>query len=264
MKSTKKKYGIEEALNKIFKKVKSDPIDEDETNPDEDLEIEDSVSEDEETSENNDDEEIVYDFDEDEPEEASDDEVEDEIPEDELEDSEIEKSEDGEINEDEPVEDSDDEEEEVEDEEDEDVDEIDYEELLNRIKDDLGVQELSAQVDDLAENVKRVVDLLEINTDTSIANNEKNVELEKSLEKLTKKLSKVTRIRKSVKNAKINDKYGDSKKSIDDLSKSQKASILSSEFLAGNKDVTSLDVTRAEQGAPLSAECISVIEKHIR
>ncbi len=242
MEKTNRKLGLEETLNRLFKKAKSEPIEEDDINTD-DIDLDES---DEKEIEENDDETIEYDFDDEEDKEiekAEEDEIADEVDEEE----EIEK---------EPSE------EEIDD--DEDIEELDYEELVTRIKDDLGVQELTAQVEDLQENLKRVVDLLEINTDTNIANNEKNVELEKSIEKVTRKLSQVIRMRKSVKNARINDKYGDTKKSINDLSKSQRASILSDEYLAGNRNVTSLDVTRAEQGAPLSAECIRIIERHIR
>ena len=243
MEKTNRKLGLEETLNRLFKKAKSEPIEEDDINTDDiDLDEEDFDDEEDKEIEEDNDETIEYDFDDEE-------------------DKEIEKAEEDEIA------DEVDEEEEIEEEpsdDDEDIEELDYEELVTRIKDDLGVQELSAQVDDLQDNLKRVVDLLEINTDTNIANNEKNLELEKSIDTLTRKLSKFSRMRKSVKNARINDKYGDTKKSINDLSKSQRASILSDAYLAGNRNVTSLDVTRAEQGAPLSAECIKIIERHIR
>lgn len=238
METKKKKLGIEETLSRLFKKAsKSDVIDE---------EYED---EDDYTSEDDLDPEI---------EEEADDYVDadtDAVDE-EAKDEELEKAEEDEIADESEVP-----EEEIED--DEDVEELDYDELLEKIRSDLNVDELAAQVEDLVANVTRVVDLLEINTDNTIENAENTEKLEKSIAALTKKLSKTTRIRKSVKNAKINNKFEEEKKTVNDLSKSERAEILSNEFLAGNRNVTSFDVTKAEQGAPLSDECIAVIEKHL-
>lgn len=258
------KIGIDEKLNRLLKNVTDDYFKKDEVE-DEIPDDEDYVSEDEVTGTNDDDEEITYDFSATEPEEVEGDE---EIKEDE----ELEKAEEDEIAEDEgepeaeaeaeAEEEPEAEEEQVED-EDEDVEEVEYDDLLERVRDDLGLDEINGRLDDLTANLSKVVDLLEINTDNSNEVVEKNKELEKSINLLTKKLTKTEKIRKSVQNAKVFNKYEEEKKTYKDLSKSQRAEILASELLAGRKGVTATDVSKAEQGAPLSNECIAIIEKHL-
>lgn len=254
-----KKIGIDEKLNRLLKNVTDDYFAKDEVEdmPDD----EDYISEDEVAGTNDD--EITYDFSATEPEEEieGDEEIE--------EDDELEKAEEDEIAEDEAdepeaeaEEESEAEEEQVE-EEDEDVEEVEYDDLLERVREDLGLDEINGRLDDLTANLSKVVDLLEINADNSNEVVEKNKELEKSINLLTKKLKKTENIRKSVQNAKVFNKYEEEKKTYKDLSKSQRAEILSNEFLAGNKLISATDVSKAEQGAQLSNECIAIIEKHL-
>ena len=254
-----KKIGIDEKLNRLLKNVTDDYFAKDEV---EDMpEDEDYISEDEVTDANND-EEIVYDFTATEPEEEveGDEEIE--------EDGELEKAEEDEIAEDdenepeaEVEEEPETEEEQVE--EEDDVEEVEYDDLLERVREDLGLDEINGRLDDLTANLSKVVDLLEINADNSNEVVEKNKELEKSINLLTKKLTKTEKIRKSVQNAKVFNKYEEEKKTYKDLTKSQRAEILSNEFLAGNRFVSAIDVSKAEQGAQLSNECIAIIEKHL-
>lgn len=256
------KIGIDEKLNRLLKNVTDDYFKKDEVDEDDIPDDEDYISEDEVTGTNDDDEEITYDFSATEPEEEV--EGDEEIKEDE----ELEKAEEDEIAEGEgepeaeAEEEPETEEEQVED-EDEDVEEVEYDDLLERVRDDLGLDEINGRLDDLTANLSKVVDLLEINADNSNEVVEKNKELEKSINLLTKKLKKSENIRKSVQNAKVFNKYEEEKKTYKDLSKSQRAEILSSEFLAGNRLVTATDVSKAEQGAQLSKECIAIIEKHL-
>lgn len=250
-----KKIGIDEKLNRLLKNVTDDYFAKDEVDEDEDY-----ISEDEVAGTNDD--EITYDFSTTEPEEEveGDEEIE--------EDMEIEKAEEDEIAEEEEAEPEAEAEEEPEAEEeqveeDEDVEEVEYDDLLERVREDLGLDEINGRLDDLTANLSKVVDLLEINADNSNEVVEKNKELEKSINLLTKKLKKSENIRKSVQNAKVFNKYEEEKKNYKDLSKSQRAEILSSELLAGNRFVSAIDVSKAEQGAPLSNECIAIIEKHL-
>lgn len=250
-----KKIGIDEKLNRLLKNVTDDYFAKDEVDEDEDY-----ISEDEVAGTNDD--EITYDFSTTEPEEEveGDEEIE--------EDNELEKAEEDEIAEEEEAEPEAEAEEEPETEEeqveeDEDVEEVEYDDLLERVREDLGLDEINGRLDDLTANLSKVVDLLEINADNSNEVVEKNKELEKSINLLTKKLKKSENIRKSVQNAKVFNKYEEEKKTYKDLSKSQRAEILTSELLAGNKFVTATDVSKAEQGAQLSNECIAIIEKHL-
>lgn len=254
-----KKLGIDEKLNRLLKSVTDDYFDKDEV--DEEKEDENYISEDEVADTN--DEEIVYDFAETEPEEEieGDEEIEEE--------DELEKAEEDEIAEDEEteqeaeVEEEPETEEEQVEEEDDGAEEVEYDDLLERVKEDLGLDEINGRLDDLTANLSKVVDLLEINTDNASEVVEKNQELEKSIKLLTKKLSKNENLRKSVKNAQVFNKYEEEKKTYKDLSKSQRAEILSSELLAGNRFVSAIDVSKAEQGAQLPKECIAIIEKHL-
>lgn len=250
----KKKLGIDEKLNRLLKSVTDDYFAKDE--------VEDEYESEDEIVENNDDEEIVYDFTATEPEEEieGDEEIEEE--------GELEKAEEDEIAEDEEIEpeaevEEEPEAEEEQVEEEDDVEEVEYDDLLERVREDLGLDEINGRLDDLTANLSKVVDLLEVNTDNANEVVEKNIELEKSIKLLTKKLSKAENMRKSVKNAQVFNKYEDEKKTYKDLSKSQRAEILASELLAGRKGVTATDVSKAEQGAPLSDECIAIIENHL-
>ena len=267
----KEKLGIDEKLNRLLKNVGADYFSKKE------VEDEDYVSEDEleKSEETDNDDEIVYDFS-NATENEDGTETDDTIEDDTIEDEELEKAEEDEIAneevEEEPTEDM--AEEVVEDEpeqapeeepeEEEGVEEVDYDDLLDRINEDLGLDEINVRLDDLTANIEKIVNLLEVNADNTAEVANKSDELEKSLARITKSINKASNLRKSVKNAKIINKFEEERKTYKDLSKSERANILSNELVAGNRNVTTLDVTKAEQGAPLNEACIAIIEKHIR
>lgn len=232
----KEKLGIDEKLNRLLKNVGADYFSKKE------VEDEDYVSEDEleKSEETDNDDEIVYDFSnasENEDGTETDDTIEDET----IENEELEKAE-----------------------EEEGVEEVDYDDLLGRINEDLGLDEINVRLDDLTANIEKIVNLLEVNADNTAEVANKSDELEKSLARITKSINKASNLRKSVKNARTINKFEEERKTYKDLSKSERANILSNELVAGNRNVTTLDVTKAEQGAPLNEECIAIIEKHIR
>lgn len=265
----KEKLGIDEKLNRLLKNVGADYFSKKE------VEDEDYVSEDEleKSEETDNDDEIVYDFSnasENEDGTETDDTIEDET----IENEELEKAEEDEIADEEVEEPTEDVAEEVvedepeqapeEAEEEEGVEEVDYDDLLGRINEDLGLDEINVRLDDLTANIEKIVNLLEVNADNTAEVANKSDELEKSLARITKSINKASNLRKSVKNARTINKFEEERKTYKDLSKSERANILSNELVAGNRNVTTLDVTKAEQGAPLNEECIAIIEKHIR
>ena len=261
----KEKLGIDEKLNRLLKNVGADYFSKKE------VEDEDYVSEDEleKSEETDNDDEIVYDF-------SNATENEDGTETDEtIENEELEKAEEDEIADEEVEEPTEDMAEEVvenepeqapeeEPEEEEGVEEVDYDDLLGRINEDLGLDEINVRLDDLTANIEKIVNLLEVNADNTAEVANKSDELEKSLARITKSINKASNLRKSVKNARTINKFEEERKTYKDLSKSERANILSNELVAGNRNVTTLDVTKAEQGAPLNEECIAIIEKHIR
>lgn len=265
----KEKLGIDEKLNRLLKNVGADYFSKKE------VEDEDYVSEDEleKSEETDNDDEIVYDFSnasENEDGTETDDTIEDET----IENEELEKAEEDEIADEEVEEPTEDMAEEVvedepeqapeEAEEEEGVEEVDYDDLLGRINEDLGLDEINVRLDDLTANIEKIVNLLEVNADNTAEVANKSDELEKSLARITKSINKASNLRKSIKNAKTINKFEEERKTYKDLSKSERANILSNELIAGHRNVTALDVTKAEQGAPLNEECIAIIEKHIR
>ena len=261
----KEKLGIDEKLNRLLKNVGADYFSKKE------VEDEDYVSEDEleKSEETDNDDEIVYDF-------SNATENEDGTETDEtIENEELEKAEEDEIADEEVEEPTEDMAEEVvedepeqapeeEAEEEEGVEEVDYDDLLDRINDDLGLDEINVRLDDLTANIEKIVNLLEVNADNTAEVANKSDELEKSLARITKSINKASNLRKSIKNAKTINKFEEERKTYKDLSKSERANILSNELIAGHRNVTALDVTKAEQGAPLNEACIAIIEKHIR
>lgn len=261
----KEKLGIDEKLNRLLKNVGADYFSKKE------VEDEDYVSEDEleKSEETDNDDEIVYDF-------SNATENEDGTETDEtIENEELEKAEEDEIADEEVEEPTEDMAEEVvenepeqapeeEPEEEEGVEEVDYDDLLDRINDDLGLDEINVRLDDLTANIEKIVNLLEVNADNTAEVANKSDELEKSLARITKSINKASNLRKSIKNAKTINKFEEERKTYKDLSKSERANILSNELIAGHRNVTALDVTKAEQGAPLNEACIAIIEKHIR
>lgn len=270
----KEKLGIDEKLNRLLKNVGADYFSKKE------VEDEDYVSEDEleKSEETDNDDEIVYDFSnatENEDGTEADETIEDET----IEDAELEKAEEDEIADEEVEEPTEDMAEEVvedepeqapeqapeeEPEEEEGVEEVDYDDLLGRINEDLGLEEINVRLDDLTANIEKIVNLLEVNADNTAEVANKSDELEKSLARITKSINKASNLRKSVQNARTINKFEEERKTYKDLSKSERANILSNELVAGNRNVTTLDVTKAEQGAPLNEACIAIIEKHIR
>lgn len=262
----KETLGIDEKLNRLLKNVSDDYFSKKE------VEDEDYVSEDEleKSEETENDDEIVYDFSnatENEDGTETDDTIEDET----IENEELEKAEEDEIADEEVAEPTEDVAEEVvedepeeEAEEEEGVEEVDYDDLLDRINDDLGLDEINVRLDDLTANIEKIVNLLEVNADNTAEVANKSDELEKSLARITKSINKASNLRKSIKNAKTINKFEEERKTYKDLSKSERANILSNELIAGHRNVTALDVTKAEQGAPLNEACIAIIEKHIR
>lgn len=261
----KEKLGIDEKLNRLLKNVGDDYFSKKE------VEDEDYVSEDEleKSEETENDDEIVYDFS-----NASENEDGTEVDET-IENEELEKAEEDEIADEgveepteevaeEVVEDEPEQAPEEEPEEEEGVEEVDYDDLLGRINEDLGLDEINVRLDDLTANIEKIVNLLEVNADNTAEVANKSDELEKSLARITKSINKASNLRKSIKNAKTINKFEEERKTYKDLSKSERANILSNELIAGHRNVTALDVTKAEQGAPLNEECIAIIEKHIR
>lgn len=261
----KEKLGIDEKLNRLLKNVGADYFSKKEVE-DEDYVSEDELEKSEETDNND---EIVYDF-------SNATENEDGTETDEtIENEELEKAEEDEIADEEVEEPTEDMAEEVvedepeqapeeEAEEEEGVEEVDYDDLLDRINDDLGLDEINVRLDDLTANIEKIVNLLEVNADNTAEVANKSDELEKSLARITKSINKASNLRKSIKNAKTINKFEEERKTYKDLSKSERANILSNELIAGHRNVTALDVTKAEQGAPLNEACIAIIEKHIR
>ncbi|MCW6702149.1 hypothetical protein NH288_08620 [Anaerococcus sp. NML200537] len=261
----KETLGIDEKLNRLLKNVGADYFSKKE------VEDEDYVSEDEleKSEETDNDDEIVYDFS-----NASENEDGTEVDET-IEDEELEKAEEDEIADeeveeptedmaDEVVEDEPEQAPEEEAEEEEGVEEVDYDDLLGRINEDLGLDEINVRLDDLTANIEKIVNLLEVNADNTAEVANKSDELEKSLARITKSINKTSNLRKSIKNAKTINKFEEERKTYKDLSKSERANILSNELIAGHRNVTALDVTKAEQGAPLNEACIAIIEKHIK
>ena len=248
----KKRFrGIQDALDALIKSKDYDPLDD----------------------EREDDEEETVDIENENVDVDSDDVVDEDIQEaaEEVEED-VEKSEGGE----EPEEESEDEEEPVEkSEEDEEIEEdegkeaetveLDFEELVDSVAEKVA-QNFSDRIDRLEENLNRLVDVADKQNKAMEEVDEEHTkaqeEVQKSLKSLELKLDQQSAMRKSVSNDRIVDKF-DHSKSIDDLSKSEKASILAKEIEAGNRNIKASDVTMAELGGSISESARKALERHL-
>lgn len=186
-----------------------------------------------------------------------------------VEDDELEKSEDEEVeNEDfdEPAEEEYEDEFEEDYEDEEDSIEVDYEELVSRIEEAV-MDRVEAR---LAELEAQVIDGFNAQTDAIETTYEKSLIMENDLKKAFNvnfgKLEKIvnSKARKSVDNIQVIDKFKEEAPSIDALSKSEKASILNAEILAGNTTISPLDVTNVELGGEPSETARKILEKAVR
>lgn len=250
----KKRFkGIQDALDALMKSKDYDPLDDEREDDEEVVDTE---------NENVDvDSDDVVDEDIEEAAEKMDDEVEkSEGGEEPEEDSEEEKEE-------EPVEKSEEDEEIEEDEEKEEGEtvELDFEELVDSVAEKVA-QSFNDRIDRLEENLNRLVDVADKQNKATEEVDEENAkaqeEVQKSIKSLELKLDQQSAMRKSVSNSRYVDKFEESK-SIDDLSKSEKASILAKEIEAGNRSIKASDVTMAELGGKISDSARKVLERHL-
>lgn len=236
-KLNKNKTGIEAILDKLFKSRENDPIEDE-------IEEQPFISEEEEEDFN---EEL----------EKSEDE--------ELEDEELEKSDEEEFEEL-------DDEEEFDDESDEDYEEdeaeleLDYEELVGRVSEDV-MNAVDSRLEELEDLINGILNNQGQQTEAISESYEKSQRtinnLRKSLSETNKKLEKVQTMRKSVKNVNVNEKFK-TKSNVDELSKSQKASMLADLLESGNRQVLPTDVTNAELGKPISEQARAALENATR
>lgn len=249
----KKRFkGIQDALDALMKSKDYDPLDD----------------------EREDDEEEVVDTENENVDVDSDDVVDEDIEEAaEKVDDDVEKSEGGEEPEDEPE----DEEEPVEkSEEDEEIEEdeegkegetveLDFDELVDSVAEKVA-QSFNDRIDRLEENLNRLVDVADKQNKAMEEVDDENAkaqeEVQKSIKSLELKLEQQSAMRKSVSNSRYVDKFEETK-SIDDLSKSEKASILAKEIEAGNRSIKASDVTMAELGGTISDSARKVLERHL-
>lgn len=250
----KKRFkGIQDALDALMKSKDYDPLDDEREDDEEVVDTE---------NENVDvDSDDVVDEDIEEAAEKMDDEVEkSEGGEEPEEDSEEEKEE-------EPVEKSEEDEEIEEDEEKEEGEtvELDFEELVDSVAEKVA-QSFNDRIDRLEENLNRLVDVADKQNKAMEEVDDENAkaqeEVQKSIKNLELKLEQQSAMRKSVSNSRYVDKFEESK-SIDDLSKSEKASILAKEIEAGNRSIKASDVTMAELGGTISDSARKVLERHL-
>lgn len=253
----KKRFkGIQDALDALMKSKDYDPLDD----------------------EREDDEEEVVDTENENVDVDSDDVVDEDIQEaaEEVEED-VEKSEGGEEpeedpdeepqeEEEEPVEKSEEDEEIGEEEEEEgETVELDFEELVDSVAEKVA-QSFNDRIDRLEENLNRLVDVADKQNKAMEEVDDENAkaqeEVQKSIKNLELKLEQQSAMRKSVSNSRYVDKFEESK-SIDDLSKSEKASILAKEIEAGNRSIKASDVTMAELGGTISDNARKVLERHL-
>lgn len=245
---TKKKTGIEAILDRLLKSTRSEKLEEENVD-EEEIFVSDDATEEEST------------------EEESTEDVEEEITEDELEEEDpteedVEKS----MTEEEII----DEDEEVEKSE---SPEVEISELVETIVGEVEERLLLAIDDKIASLENTILDVfgtVEKQAEVTEGVYEKSL---KDLENLSKSIKAVnerldgmpkTGVRKSVSNINITEKFKDEEKTIDDLSKSQKAEILSSALQAGNRSITIADVTNAELGYGLSNNAERIIKQAIK
>ena len=252
----KKRFkGIQDALDALMKSKDYDPLDD----------------------EREDDEEEVVDTENENVDVNSDDVVDEDIEEAaEKVDDDVEKSEGGEEpeedpdeepeeEEEEPVEKSEEDEEIGEEEEEGETVELDFEELVDSVAEKVA-QSFNDRIDRLEENLNRLVDVADKQNKAMEEVDDENAkaqeEVQKSIKNLELKLEQQSAMRKSVSNSRYVDKFEESK-SIDDLSKSEKASILAKEIEAGNRSIKASDVTMAELGGTISDNARKVLERHL-
>lgn len=249
----KKRFkGIQDALDALMKSKDYDPLDD----------------------EREDDEEEVVDTENENVDVDSDDVVDEDIEEaTEKVDDDVEKSEGGEEpeeepeDEEEPVEKSEDDEEIEEDEEAKEGEtvELDFNELVDSVAEKVA-QSFNDRIDRLEENLNRLVDVADKQNKAMEEVDDENAkaqeEVQKSIKSLELKLEQQSTMRKSVSNSRYVDKFEETK-SIDDLSKSEKASILAKEIEAGNRSIKASDVTMAELGGTISDNARKVLERHL-
>lgn len=249
----KKRFkGIQDALDALMKSKDYDPLDD----------------------EREDDEEEVVDTENENVDVDSDDVVDEDLEEAaEKVDDDVEKSEGGEEpeeepeDEDEPVEKSEDDEEIEEDEEGKEGEtvELDFDELVDSVAEKVA-QSFNDRIDRLEENLNRLVDVADKQNKAMEEVDDENAkaqeEVQKSIKNLELKLEQQSAMRKSVSNSRYVDKFEETK-SIDDLSKSEKASILAKEIEAGNRSIKASDVTMAELGGTISDNARKVLERHL-
>ncbi|NLY08551.1 MAG: hypothetical protein GXZ11_01415 [Tissierellia bacterium] len=236
-----KKRTIEDVLNRInglFKSSEFDVIDEVEE-PEEDLAIEEEANEEpEDELEKSEEEEEFVEEPEEEPEMAEEPEEDEEEIEEEFEDEEVEEN----------------------------AVEVDYEELLARVEETV-MDKVEAR---LAELEAQIIDGFNAQTDAIETAYEKSQAAENDLKKALNinfgKLEKLVnpKVRKSVDDIQVIDKFQEKAPGIDSLSKSEKSSILTAEIIAGNTSITSNDVANVELGGEPSEAARRVLEKSLR
>lgn len=237
-KLNKNKTGIEAILDKLFKSRENNPIEDE-------IEEQPFISEEEEEDFN---EEL------------------DKSEDEELEDEELEKSDEEEFEELDDEEEIDDELDEDYEEDDEAELELDYEELVGRVSEDV-MNAVDSRLEELEDLINGILNNQGQQTEAISESYEKSQRtinnLRKSLSETNKKLEKVQTMRKSVKNVNVNEKFK-TKSNVDELSKSQKASMLADLLESGNRQVLPTDVTNAELGKPISEQARAALENATR
>lgn len=204
------------------------------------------------------------------------DEGEEEAPEDmdeSMDEEEVDEPEEEEATED--VEKSEEDEEEVEDDEAQtmELDEV-VEAVTNRI-----LPDIKEYLEELMENQKEAMDATKNDMDElagavekslgildDLMNKKEETGMIKSLTSKVDQMEKRLEERKSLtrrNDPKLQERFEKSIK-VEDLSKSQKAAILSSHYQAGHKGILTTDITNAEIGGPLSEAALDVLEKAIQ
>lgn len=132
-------------------------------------------------------------------------------------------------------------------------------ELLKKPQED--IEDLGEDLDELTGAVEKSLTIME-----ELAKEPKdNQDVYKSLNDKLNRMEALVKSRRSVssvKEADLQERFEKSR-TIDSLSKSQKAAILASQIEAGNKTISATDVTAAEIGGRLSQAAIEAIEKAI-
>lgn len=131
-------------------------------------------------------------------------------------------------------------------------------ELLKKPQED--IEDLGEDLDELTGAVEKSLTIME-----ELAKEPTDQDVYKSLNDKLNRMEALVKSRRSVssvKEADLQERFEKSR-TIDSLSKSQKAAILASQIEAGNKTISATDVTAAEIGGRLSQAAIEAIEKAI-